>query len=256
MKNNDHNLIVRKSNDLIQKSRFSLSLQQQKILLYIIGHIEPSDTDFHEYTFAIKDFCQACDIDPQCGTLYKEIKKIIKDIADKSLWITLEDGRETLVRWIEKATIEKGIVKVRLDDDMKPFLLHLTKNYTYYELVWTLHFKSKYSIRLYELIKSIHYDEFKPYTRVYKLDELRKLLDAEVYPIFYDFKVRALEPAIDEINKLADKKIEYRAIKSGKKVAYIEITVSSITNSLERFNRYADLVKPKEKRKKDDTSFI
>ena len=45
---------VRKANELIQKSRFSLSLQQQKIILYLISKIQPTDTEFHEYKFEIK----------------------------------------------------------------------------------------------------------------------------------------------------------------------------------------------------------
>lgn len=40
------NKTVTKANDLIQKSRFNLSLQQQKIVLYLISQVTPFDEDF------------------------------------------------------------------------------------------------------------------------------------------------------------------------------------------------------------------
>lgn len=41
-------MFVVKANALIQKSRFSLSLQQQKIVLYLISKIQPNDEEFTE----------------------------------------------------------------------------------------------------------------------------------------------------------------------------------------------------------------
>ena len=45
-----HKTVV-KANDLIQKSRFSLSVQQQKIVLYLISQITQFDTEFKLYDF-------------------------------------------------------------------------------------------------------------------------------------------------------------------------------------------------------------
>lgn len=233
-------VMVRKSNDLIQRSRFNLSLQQQKILLYIISLIQPTDKDFHEYQFTIKEFCEACNIDTQSGKNHEDIKEQIQNIADKSIWVRLDDGRETLLRWIEKASINNGIIKIRLDNDMRPFLLQLNKNYTLYDLVWVFNFKSKYSIRLYELVKSIHYNELQPYSRIYSLDELRTLLNAETYTDYFNFRAMVLERAIKEINAISDKQVSYKvAQKQRKKITHIEITVSSITDTAERTRRYA-----------------
>lgn len=221
--------LVIKANDLIQKSRFSLTLQQQKIVLYLISQIHPNDTDFQKYTFSIPEFCRVTGISRPSGEDYTAFKNDIKAIADKSLWVTLEDGAETLLRWIAKPTIRKdsGTIEVQLDEDMKPFLLELKKNFTAYELIYTLHFRSKYSIRLYELVKSIHFHEIETYSRTYPLDELRRLLDAERYSKFKDFHTRVLRPAVNELNKYSDKNIEYRPIKRGRSVAQIELMIST-----------------------------
>ena len=46
-----------------------------------------------------------------------ELKAAIKEIADKSLWVRLDNGKQTLLRWIEKPYIDegKGTVEIRLD---------------------------------------------------------------------------------------------------------------------------------------------
>lgn len=220
---------VVKANDLIQKSRFSLSLQQQKIVLYLISQIKPYDEDFKVYSFDIKEFCKVCGIDSDGGKTYAELKEQIKAIRDKSLWVELEDGKETTLSWIEKPYLDRnsGTIRIRLDNDMKPYLLELKERFTKYELIYTLHFRSKYTIRLYELIKSIHYRDLEQYTRKFELEQLRTLLDAEKYTRYQHFKERVLEPATKEINEYSDINVSYATIKEGRKVAIIEFTVET-----------------------------
>ena len=217
---------VRKRNDLITKSRFSLSLQEQKIVLFLISKIKPTDTDFQEYTFSIKDFCEACMLESTGGEQYEQVKEAIKNIADQSLWVKMDDGRETLLRWIEKASIEAGMIQIRLDNDLKPYLLQLQRNYTTYELIFTLGFKSKYTIRLYELIQSLHFYEDESYSHTFKLTELIKLLGAESYKTYSSFRERVLDPAIKEINAVSDKSVSYEvAEKDGKKITALKLTI-------------------------------
>lgn len=218
---------VNKSNELIQKSRFNLSLQEQKIILYLISHITPYDQEFKLYEFSIMDFCKVCGIDPDGGKNYRDIKAAIKTIADQSVWVHLDEDEETLLRWIEKPYINKnsGTIKIRLDEDMKPFLLNLRKNFTSYELIFTLRFKSKYTIRLYELIKSIHYKENEEYERIFTLDELKRIMGAETYTTYQTFKTRALNIAVREINQYSDTALQYVPLKKGKAVQAIKFII-------------------------------
>lgn len=223
------NATVRKANDLIQKSRFNLSLQQQKIVLYLISQITPFDEEFKTYEFSITEFCRVCGIALESGKNYNDLKTAVKDIADKSLWVTLANGDETLLRWIEKAKIVNGggTINIRLDDDMKPFLLQLKENYTQYELIFTLHFKSKYTIRLYELIKSIHFHDLEEYKRKYSLDDLKRILDAGTYKTFQHFKDRVIVPSVREINEYSDKIITYEFVKTGRSFTGIVFTITT-----------------------------
>ncbi len=220
---------VVKANELIQKSRFSLSIQQQKVVLYLISQITPYDDDFKLYEFSIPEFCKVCGIDYDNGKNYINLRDTIKEIADKSVWITLDNGEQTLLRWIERPYINEGtgIIRVKLDEFMKPYLLQLKENFTQYELLWTLNFKSKYTIRLYELVKSIHFNELETYQKVYDLDELKKLMGAETYKTYQTFKTRALVPAIEEINRCSDKVVSYEPIKRSRSVAKIRLTIGT-----------------------------
>ena len=220
---------VVKANELIQKSRFNLTLQQQKIVLYLISQIERNDKEFKLYSFSIQQFCKVCGINYTSGKNYNDLKEAIKEIAQKVLWVMLPNGKEATIRWIEKAYIDRntGTIEIRLDEDMKPYLLQLKDNFTQYELVWTLKFNSKYTIRLYELIKSIHYHELDPYERTYDIDELKRLLDAEVYKTYQHFKDRALQIAVDEINSTSDKLVSFTPIKNGRAVKKILLHIES-----------------------------
>lgn len=229
------NRTVVKANDLIQKSRFNMTLQQQKMILFLISQVSPFDEDFKVYEFSIQEFCRVCGIDIASGKNYQDVKQCIKDIADQSVWVTTNNGEDTLLRWIEKPYINNrsGLVKIRLDEDMKPFLLQLKENFTRYELIYTLYFKSKYSIRLYELVKSLHYRELEEYRHVIPLDELRKTLGGETYKEYRDFKRRVLDVAVKEINDHSDKDLSYNPIKKGKTVVAIELIIQTKT-ALER----------------------
>ena len=220
---------VRKANALIQKSRFDLSMQQQKILLYLISQITPNDEDFKEYEFNIQEFCKVCGIDEKNGKNYKDLKKAIQEIRNKSIWVTMPNGVDSLLAWVEKARIDSGsgIVQIRLDDDMKPFLLQLKQNYTQYELIFTLRFKSKYTIRLYELIKSIHFHELEEYQREYQVNELRQLLDAEIYTQYKDLKRRVLLSSVREINEYSDKVVTMEEVKTGRFVTSVVFTIKT-----------------------------
>ncbi len=235
---------VVKANELIQKSRFSLSLQQQKVVLYLISQITQFDEDFKLYEFSITEFCKVCGIDYDSGKNYADLKNAIKEITDKSIWVKLQNGKETLLRWIEKPYIDErsGIVQIKLDADMKPYLLQLKENFTQYELLWTLNFRSKYTIRLYELVKSIHFHELETYQREFAIDELRRMLGAETYKSYQTFKSRVLIPAIDEINNYSDKIVSFEPIKNGRAVSKIRLTIGT-KPPLDRIKIQSDIEK-------------
>ena len=108
---------------------------------------------------------------------------------------------------------------------MKPFILHLQEKYTQYDLIYTLNFKSKYSIRLYEYLKSIHFNKFKQHQLTVEIDKFQNMLDSP-YKTFRDFNVNVLKPAHKEINTLSDIIFNYELERQGRRVTEIKITVT------------------------------
>ena len=105
---------------------------------------------------------------------------------------------------------------------MKPYLLNLQERFTQYELLYTLAMKSQYSIRLYEIFKSYEY----LHTKMYEINELKKILMCEHYTRFPDFKRKVLNIALREINEFSDIMVEYKLLKESKRFAKIEFNIT------------------------------
>lgn len=221
---------VVKSNDLIQKSRFRLSLQQQKIILYVVSQIKRQDHEMQTYTFNISDFCRICGLDSIGGQQYQNLKDALQELKTKTLWITPDPDTEVLVSWIGYAKIHKnsGTVDIRMDNDLKPYLLELKKNFTQYELIYTLRMKRKVSPRLYELLKSYHYDKTTQYRKDIEFEELRKLLSCETstYAQYKNLNRFVLKPCVKEINDQTDISVSYNPITAGKKTIGVSFIIS------------------------------
>lgn len=206
--------VVAKSNEFIQKSRFKLSVVEQKLIWFIISKIKYDDEDFKYYEFSHNEFCKVCNIDPYSGGNYEIVKTAIKVLADKSMWIDTNPGEVSLTRWLDKARINKGSgqIMIRLDEDLKPYLLKLKENYTTLDLSVALSMKSKYSIRLYEILKC--YVGLKKWS--FKIDDLKEKMDIAKDKRFADFKKDMLVPAIKEIKKYADFDVDFTLEKIGR----------------------------------------
>lgn len=233
---------VVKANELIQKNRFELSVQEQKTIAYICSMIKPITTVDRangvpyqlEYEFDIHEYCEVCGIDYNQGKNYADIKATLKHLSDRSMW--LDDGYgEVLVRWLSKVRTNKrsGIAHIKLDEDLVPYLFDLGQRFTEYQLREILGMQSAYSIRIYELMKSY---EFKYEVRI-DLDELKRLLmveDVKSYSRFPDFRRYVLEIAQREINELSDINISFEPVTKGRKVVQIIFRIE-LKNAIERY---------------------
>lgn len=227
MTKNNNDLVVRKSNKLIQDFKFSLSKAEIRVVNFIIANIKSPlyDDEFNTLDFNISDYYKYLGIKNPAGTDYEYLKHIVRGLRNKtSDWVQIGDY-ETIVSWIEKPTFypNTGRIKLKLDDDLKPYLLKMN-GYITAELNYYFEMTSKYSMRLYELLKS--YEGFKK--KIFEVDELKKDIDAMLksYSNFGKFRQAALEPAVREINEITDLVVSYKEIKTGVKITHIEFTIS------------------------------
>lgn len=215
--NREIDMLVVKSNDLIRHSRFELNLQEYKLILYLISKIRPGDDDFREYDCDLVTVCAIMGAKP-CGKNYKDIRDALKALSDRSFWVRLGDA-DVLCRWISKVRIYPGEsrITVRLDDDLKPYLLQLKSNFTAYGLEYAMGMRSKYSIRLYEIIHS--YASLERFE--ISVDDLRQLLNADNYENFKDFRLNVLESSVHEINAVTELQISAEPVRRGRSYASV-----------------------------------
>lgn len=227
---NKRELKIFKANELVQKSRFDLSVPEQKTLAYVCSMIKPRTaqenalkSDYQlEYEFNIREYCKVCGFDYNNGKNYMSIKNTLKSLRDRSFWVEYPNGDEVLLAFLQKAKSNKrsGIVQVKIDEDMAPYLFDLGKQFTAYQLRNILGMKSAYSIRLYEVMKSY---EFRKKIE-FKLDDLKHLFDVEnikSYVKYSIFRQKVLDVAVKEINELTDIDVSYNTEKIGNKVASV-----------------------------------
>ena len=213
----DYSII--KSNEIIQRAKYDLTLQELKILSYCFSMIKPNDSIDTTYTFSIIDFCKVSGIDYQNGKNYRNVKNALTKLLTRVFWMTDPDGSEVSYHWIEKVKIHrgKGKITVRFDEGLKRHIFGLMKNFTQYELLSTLPMQSQYSFRLYELLKSYAFTQ----EHRFSVDELKTALNATQYKRFADFHVRVIQKAVEEINLYTDIEVSYETITKGRNVASI-----------------------------------
>lgn len=247
----DRQQYVIKSNEIIQQYRYDLTTQQHRMLLYMISMIKPTDTGDEIYEMNIANFCAAVNLNlDDGGTYYHRLKAEMENLAKiEGKWIKKDDGSQRGFAWLsnEYLTINEGsgVMSFKFHKEAAPYLFELKANYTEYRLEDVLPFKRKYSIRLYELIQSYSYKgraksedgliHGKPVmvqtiTLNFELEAFKKQIDAETYDRWVDLKRKALEPAIEEINKYSvDFTLRYEPITQGKRVTAVQIYVTPQT---------------------------
>ena len=219
----EKNYIVTKANKLIT-ANYNLSLQEQKLILILASMVQPEDNEFKEYEFEIKKFMKLLNIETQ--TKYSEIPKITKGLMKKVFEIQENDDIVQL-SWLSSARYKtgRGIVVLKFDSSLKPYLLQLKQFYTSYKLQNILSLKSKYSLRLFEILKS---NQFKKSWEV-ELDELKKLLGAneKSYTVYQNVKNRIIIQAQKELKDKTDIAFEFEEIKTGRRVTVLKFHIYS-----------------------------
>ncbi|MCB2362165.1 replication initiation protein [Clostridium estertheticum] len=250
------NYLITKSNYFIMNGSYDLSLQEQKIILTLASMVQPNDEEFRPYKFKIADFMELVGIVDK--SKYIEVPKITKELMKKVFEI--EEGNIIIqTAWLSGVRYEKGsgMVTLKFNPDLKPYMLKLSNMFTQYKLTNILNMKSKYSIRMYEILKA---NEFKKQRYIeIEVEELRKLVKADnVYPLYNDFKRFVIERTQKELKKLSDIKFEFEEIKTSRKITSLRFYITSSKNNKASNEIAASLEKinPKLQQNIDDINLV
>lgn len=225
--------IIKKANQLIE-ARYKFDIWETRFFLSVLSQIRREDSELDAYRIWYRDIVKTFGL--RSNQSYELLREAAKSLMQKSFYVNYErEGveRETqyhILRKIDymkegeenKQVENQEYIDVSVEQEMKPLLLQLQKNFTAYDLrnVTKL---GAYPVRVYELLKQ--YESIGE--RTIYVDELKTMFELTTeYPRFPNFYQKVLQPAIRDINLHTDLNIyEKERVKEGKKVVAIRFSI-------------------------------
>ena len=219
----------------------ALKLNSTKLIRSAIMQVVRDDEELKPYIVSIKELADLFGV--PANNIYRDIDDITDDIIRNPVYIREEkDGKTTgfaKIPWISRCEYREGVgLAIKLNEDLKPYLISLKDHYTQYTLEEIMPMKSVYSIRIFELLLSkIMYRSIpKGGTEVVlTVQEIRECCDCEdKYEEFKNLRNRVIEGAISEINEKTLYNVEYSYIKKDKSVVAIKFLVKDAIREKQR----------------------
>jgi len=226
-------LVVQANKLIMAPQRFTY--EEKRFLICLISKISPLDDEFKQYRIMYEEY--ALFMGQDLADVRKTLPKVTKGIMSQILEI--EDDEEVLRQRsiIRKATHYKrfGFVDVKIEDDLKDVLLDMKERFTQYKLENTIRLRSKYAIRLYEIIKANQFREQKTFRLTwddcpkelrheYPKVSIQNLIDTK-YERFIDFERFVLKLAQKELKKHTDVYFEYKKVKISRYLCAIDFFI-------------------------------
>ena len=220
--------LIVQHNNLIE-ARYHLTLQEKRLMCWLASQVKPIDEDFKEHELSIKEFAALVEV--KGDHLYKTLDDITHKLMQKIITIRMLEKKGFMKAALlggAKYYEGQGIIKLSFHPYLKPYMLQLKERFTQIRLGDVIGLKSVHAIRIYELLKQ--YESIGE--RSLELNELRDCcgIFEKQYPNFFNFKKKVLETARQEINKKTDLFIDYKEIKTSRKITSIQFLIKRNPN--------------------------
>ena len=208
------NRTVIKQDYQLVNAKYKLNTSELKFILCAITQINADDEEFKEYEIKVSELEKTLRSEQNSTRL----KQFAKKLMSKPLEVASSNGW-TVFNWFSKIQYNETQLKftVRIDEDLKPYLLSLKKRFIQYNLKYILPLTSNYSIRIYQLLKE--YEKLNK--RYFNVEELQEIL--QVPPSYKkkynDFKKKVLQIAEKELLEHCDIYFTFEEEKEGRKVS-------------------------------------
>lgn len=217
------NKLVFQHNNLIE-SKHRLTLQEKKIMLFLMSQIKKNDEGFKKITVSVVDLLNCLEI--KNNSMYSEIQKITEGLVGKKFVIEdLDKSNLIQASWLASAKYEnkKGLVTFQISDTLLPYLLFLKNQFTVLRISDLMKFKSIYAIRIYELLKQK--EDF--CSRVIDISDLKIFcgIPENKFTSVSNLRIKVLEIAKREINEKSDLYIDFEFLKKSREFVSIRFTM-------------------------------
>lgn len=211
--------IAVRPNSLIE-ARYDLTPKQNDILDMVLSKIENDNNYLYELN--LSDYRSLYKTDS--SNIYRDFKKAVKEFEGKGFYlIDSNNNKEIFFAWFASIAYSDndGKIVVEIGHQLKNLLVEMRKR-IYYKIEYPLNFSSVYSKRIYYYLKSFQDTGW----RIDDVGVLRKKLQCpDSYAKYSFFKIKVLEQAKKEINKLSDINFDYEEMKSGRKVSHLKFII-------------------------------
>lgn len=222
---NYENKLVKKHNDLLQKTINNMTYEENKIINVLLAKYKSAETDkVIDSTITANDLCDLMDIKKREPNTIKNIDTAIINLNNKANLTWRTERKTTAITYFSKIEFDHitGLITFKWNEEIKKYLDAIQQEYTLYNIDYYKLLKSKNSQILYELMKS--FEKMKKCPKTYTpIEELRQIfkIKEDTYKTYHLFKVNVLDRAIKEINKKTDINISYEQNKKGRNVVGI-----------------------------------
>ncbi|BDT05217.1 replication initiation protein [Spiroplasma ixodetis] len=247
------NKFIKKSNTIVRAvTNESVGILTMKLFNFAILSIKKDVKQFNgNIKFWVKDFC--CFYEISGASLYEKvihknkemtvIQKEIQNITQMQFLLLDEKGNKyKFINLFLEGGWDTGCIEFKVNKDLTTkYYLDLKSDYTNIYLPYTKNVTSKYSLRLYEYLRSYLYMNAKTkrvptYIHEWDFKQLSNILNLSLNSSYFknigDFKKRILEPVKKDLLK-TDIIFTYELIKVGRK--YSKIILNTHLD-LEKFN--------------------
>lgn len=218
---------VVKDNDLV-KACFNLGLNEYRLLLLAMIYAREADPLTFETPIEVRAVDFARQYELEANTAYEAMQDASKTLMRRTYsYQDRYQGYEAVsdVAWVTQATYvpTAGLLVLYLTPQTIKLISRLESHFTKYHIDQVSKFKSKYSIRLYELV--IKWRSQKK-TELFEINSFREMLGVtSEYKQMSDFKINVLDRAVKEINEHSDITIKYEQFKTGRVISNFQFKI-------------------------------
>lgn len=252
---------VTKSNDINQANFSDFSLSSYRVFLNLLTKLQHYDKDKNliplslasrNCSLSASEYAEEFNI-PQ-NKAYGILKTAVDHLLKTSYSIPFENGNIMKINICSQAYYRKneGQIDVRFTEEIMPHLAGLSDKFTMYHLNDIAGFESIYTTRLWELLMQWQGVGELSIT----IEELRFALGCVAkFKLYADFKRKAFEHAVNEINSQYAINLTFEEVKTGKAVTSLIFRFKAVQQGQfydvyqqkmrTKFSQYKKIKKPK-----------
>lgn len=217
---------IKKSNSLA-RAVYRISTSEQRLMLLAVANANGDIDELKRSTIYARDYAEMFNLTPEAA--YAALQEVSETLFERRFTILDElngNTRRRLRRWIQGVDYidGEGCITLVFSDDVLPFLIEQSKNFSYYFLDDVKALTSIYALRLYEILMSwrgLPATDGKRTTHKFEIENLREMLgvEPEKYTRVDNLKRRVLDVAIEQINEHTNISVSWTQVKKGRRIA-------------------------------------